>query len=110
MFYQNHSVINVVCSCDILQFNLKENHWTWTWRIMNCLTGFTGLGLTLKYVLGLNSKNYWTSLLASDWFYNILELALKITQTALLDLDWFYDILDLDLKKTWTNLLDSDSF
>ena len=52
-------------------------------------------------------KNTWTSLLDSDWFYDISGLNLKSTQTTLPGLDWFYDILDLDLKNTWTNILGS---
>ena len=50
----------------------------------------------------------WTTLLDSDWFYDILELDFKRTVTTLLDLDWFFDILDLDLESAWTNFLDSD--
>ena len=51
----------------------------------------------------------WTTLLDSDWFYDILELVLKSPHTILLDLAWFY-MLDLDFKITWTNLLDSHWF
>ena len=63
-----------------------------------------------KISLDLDLKNTWTTLLDSDWFYDMLELDLKSTQTTLLDLNWFYDILDLDLRNTWTNLLNSDLF
>ena len=54
--------------------------------------------------MDLDSKNTWTILQDSDWFYDMLELGLKSTQTTLLGLNWFYDMLDLDLKNTWTNL------
>ena len=60
----------------------------------------------LNYVLDLDIE--WTTLLDSDWFYDILELDLKSTHATSLDLDWIYYILGLDLKNTWTNLLDSD--
>ena len=62
------------------------------------------------WILDLDSKNNWTTLLNSGWFYDILDLDLKSTYTTFLDLDWFYDILDLDLRSTWTNVLDSDWF
>ena len=68
---------------------ILRNNWTWTRKI-----------LELPYC----------TVLDSGWFYDMLELDLKITQTTLLDLNWFYDILDLDLKNTWTNLLNSDLF
>ena len=48
------------------------------------------------------------ALLDSNWFYNMLGLALKNIQTTLMDSDWFYDILDLDLKKI--TLLDLNWF
>ena len=54
-------------------------------------------------------KNTRTTLVDSDWFYNIVTLVLKYTQTTLLNLDWFYNILDLHLKNTRT-LLDSDRY
>ena len=53
------------------------------------------------YILDLESKNTWTSLLDSDWFYDISTLDLKSTQTTL---------LDLELKYSWTKLVDSDWF
>ena len=62
----------------------------------------------LNYVLDLDIE--WTTLLDSDWFYDILELDLKSTQATSLDLDWIYYILGLDLKNNWTILLDSDWF
>ena len=49
-----------------------------------------------------------TTLLKSNWFYDILELDLKSAQTTQLNLNWFYDILDLDLKNNETNLMNSD--
>ena len=69
-----------LCRRDVLQFNFKES-------------------------LDLDSKNTWTTLLASDWFYDILELFVKRTQTTFLDLDWYY-ILDLYLKSDWINLVE----
>ena len=44
MFYQNHSFTFYT---DILQFNFKKNHCTWTWKILNCLFGLNEVGLTL---------------------------------------------------------------
>ena len=99
MFYQNHPL--TLYTVEIF-FNsvLRKKNRTFTWKISNCLTGLTGLGLTLWYN-GLELEKYlnyrtWLGLIL--W----LELDLRSTQTTLLDLDWFYDILDLDLKSTWT--------
>ena len=72
---------NVTYSCDILQFKLKKS-------------------------LDLDFKNTLTTLLDSDWFYNMLGLPMKNTRMTLLDLDRFYDALDLDLKQTRATLLD----
>ena len=100
MFYQNHLLalhaVKIFCN-----FTLG-NHWTWTWKISDCLTG---LELTLWY--DLDSENTWTTLLDLDWFCDILKLDLKRLP---FDLDWFDDILDLGLKSAWTNLLGSDRF
>ena len=57
-------------------------------------------------ILDLGSKNTWSTLLNSNWFYDTL----KSTQITLLDFNWFYDKLDLDLKNTWTKLPHPDLF
>ena len=59
MFYQNHSLL--LHKVDIFCNLILRNHWTWTCKILNCLTG---LGLTLWYTgLGLKkSLNYLTGL------------------------------------------------
>ena len=102
LFDQNNSL--ALHTLDEILCNLVlRNHWTWTWKISNCLTG---LRLVLWYH-GLGLKKYLDTSLELDWFYYILEWDLK--STNLLDLDWFYDILDMDLKNSWTNLLRLDS-
>ena len=99
MFYQNHPL--TLYTVEIF-FNsiLRKKNRTFSWKISNCLTGLTGLGLTLWYNrLELEKYlNYLTWLGLILW----LELDLRSTQTTLLDLDWFYDMLDLDLKNIWT--------
>ena len=70
---QNEKQTNVTYSWDILQFGLKKS-------------------------LELDFKNTLTTLLDSDWFYNMLGLAMKNIWITLMDLDRFYDVLDLDLK------------
>ena len=95
-FYQNHSLV-----LHLLRYLTSRNHWTWTCKISDYLSG---LRLTLWYI-GLGLKNTWIA-----YWTRMLKWDLQSTQTKLLDLDWFYDILDLDLINTWTNLLDSDWF
>ena len=58
-------------------------------------------------MVDLDVENTWTTLLDSNWVYDLFKLHLKSSQTTLLNLDWFYI---LDLKNTWTILLDSDWF
>ena len=41
-----------------------------------------------------------TTLLDSDWLYDILDLDLKNTQTTLRDSVWFFDILDFKSAQT----------
>ena len=45
-------------------------------------------------------KTRTTTLLDSDWLYDILDLDLKNTQTTLRDLVWFFDTLDLKSART----------
>ena len=44
----------------------------------------------------MDFKNTRTTLLDSDWFYNMLNLAVKSTWITLLELDWIYQTLSLD--------------
>ena len=47
-----------------------KNHWTWTWKISNCVTGVTGLRLTLWYNGPESEKrsNYLTGLWLILWY------------------------------------------
>ena len=57
MFYQNHSLLLHTVAVEIFCKPILRNHWTWTWKILDCLTG---LELTL---LDMDSKSTWTALL-----------------------------------------------
>ena len=48
MFYQNHPL--ALHTAEIFSNLILRNHWTWTRKISDCLTG---LGLTLCIELGL---------------------------------------------------------
>ena len=87
--------------------NLR-NHWTWTWKIADCLTG---LGLTLWYIgLGIKKQlNYLTGIGFVLWDSDCIRVRLEKyldylgfelilwyigvglnTRIKLLDSDWFY--------------------
>ena len=68
VFYQNHSLAlhTVEIFCNLI----LENHWTWTWKILDY---FTGPGLTFLFIgLGLeNYLNYLTGLGLVLWYIGV---------------------------------------
>ena len=87
IFYQNHSL--VLHTAEIFCNLILRNHWSWTWKILECLTE---LRLTLLYI-GLGPKKYANYLTGLNSFYDILELDLKNTQAGAGN-NWWSTVID----------------
>ena len=107
MFYQNHSL--ALYTFEIFCNLILRNHWTWTWKISDCLTGF---GLTSWYI-GLGLKRYlnyltWMGLIL--WYNGVRLKKYSDYLTGFGLILWY---IGLGLEKHLTglpNLLDSNWF